>query len=118
MFLTVALAVLAAVLQLAIAVTLVRKYVRTKDVGFVWLGMAVVIWPFMKVLVVRVFFDRFIHGQLGFYPFSLVEHGQMSVGSFVTLVNLLQQLIGFGLLLVAVLYLCKAKSNGSNRQAV
>jgi hypothetical protein len=118
MFLTVPLVALAAVLQLAIAATLVRKYVRTQDVGFVWLGMAVIIWPFAKALLTRVFFDRFIRGQLGFYPFSLVDHGQISVGSFVTLVNLLQQLIGFGLLLVAVLYLCKAKSNSGNRQAV
>jgi hypothetical protein len=117
-FLAIPLVASAVVLQLAIAVTLVLKYVRTQDVGFVWLGLAVVIWPLMKVLVVRVFFDRFIHGQLGFYPFSLVDRGQMSVGSFVTLVNMLQQLIETGLLFVAVLYLRKAKSTSSNEQAV
>ena len=118
MFLTIPLVALAVVLQLAIAATLVRKYVRTHDVGFVWLGLAVVIWPVIKGLVERVFSDRLIHGQLRFYPFSLVERGQISVGSFVTVVNRLQGLIGAGLLLVAVLYLCNRKSNSSNRQAV
>ena len=36
---------IALALHLVLAVVLVRKYLQTRDVGFVWLGMAVVIWP-------------------------------------------------------------------------
>lgn len=116
MFLNIPLVALAVILQLAIAAALILKYVRTRDVGFVWLGVAVFIWPFIKALVVRVFYDRFIRGQLGFYPFSLVKSGQVSAGYLVLLFDSLQQLIASSLLLVAVLYLYKA--NSSNRQAV
>jgi hypothetical protein len=111
---------LALVLHLVIAIVLVRKYLRTRDVGFVWLGVAVVIWPLVSFLLQHsegVLVNRIVRGQrVGFYPFSLLERGQMSIGSFIYSLNLLQQLIGVCLLLVAVLYLSKTKSNG-NREA-
>ena len=37
------------VLYAAIVTVLVRKYLRTHDVGFVWLGVAVVVWPLLSV---------------------------------------------------------------------
>jgi hypothetical protein len=40
------LAVTALLLHLAIAVILVRKFIQTRDIGFIWLGAAVVIGPF------------------------------------------------------------------------
>ncbi len=111
---------LALVLHLAIAAVLVRKYLRTRDVGFVWLGVAVVIWPLVSRMLEHgelVLIDRLVKGQqVGYYPFSLVERGQMSIGGLMTSLNLLQQLVGVGLLLVAVLFLYKTKGN-SNPQA-
>jgi hypothetical protein len=105
------------VLEFALAVALIRKYVRTRDAGFIWLGMAVVIWPLVARYGGRVLVDRLVNKQpIGFYPFTLVEQGQTSVGSFVYSLGLLEQLIGVGLLLVAVLYLCKTQGN-PNRQA-
>jgi hypothetical protein len=111
------LAALALVLQLAIAFILVRKYLRTRDVGFVWLGVAVVIWPLLSRLLEtgeHVLMSRLARRQVvGVFPFSLVEHGQLTAGGLMVSFTLLQQLIGVCLLLVAVLYLSKTKSAGN-----
>jgi hypothetical protein len=111
------LSALALVLHLAIAVVLVRKYLRTSDIGFVWLGVAVVIWPLVSRLLEHgelVLIDRLVKGQpVGYFPFSLVERGQMSIGGLMTSLNSLQQVFGVGLLLVAVVYLYKTKSNSN-----
>jgi hypothetical protein len=48
---------------------------------------------------------------VGFYPFTLVASGQMTIGSLVTSLAVFQQLIGICLLLVAVLYLARAKNH-------
>lgn len=102
------------ILYVALAVVLVRKYLRTRDVGFVWLGVAVIIWPIVSRVLLSysesILMRRLSNGQpVGFYPFSLVEGGHMTIGSLVLSLNLLQQLIGNGLLLVAVFYLYKSK---------
>ena len=74
------LAALAVVLHFVIAIILVRKYLRTRDVGFVWLGVAVVIWPLVSLLLERgerSLIDRVVHHRVvGFYPFSLVSMGK------------------------------------------
>lgn len=102
------------VLYLGISVVLVRKYLRTRDAGFIWLGAAIVIWPLVSRLLVYgelVFVDRLFHGHpVGFFPFSLVERQQMSAGFLINSLNLTQQLIGACLLLIAVLSLSRAKS--------
>jgi hypothetical protein len=115
------LAALAVVLHFVIAIVLVRKCVRTRDVGFVWLGAAVVIWPLVSRLLElgeRSLIDRLAqHRVVGFYPFSLVEHGQMTLGGLVAPLSWFQQLIGICLLLVAVLYLSKTKNTTDLRAA-
>jgi len=106
--------VVALVLHVAIAVILVRQYLRTRDVAFVWLGVAVVIWPGVsRVLEAgeKVYIDRLVsHQSVGFYPFTLVASGQMTIGSLVTWFALFQQMVGVCFLLVAVLYLSRAKT--------
>ena len=110
------LAALTLILHIAIAIILFRKFLKTRDVGFIWLGVAVVIWPLVSRLLEHVFIDRLARHQLvGFYPFSL--HGQMSLGNLVASLALLQQLIGICLLLVAVLYLAKTKPDSNPQMA-
>jgi len=108
------LAVTAILLHLAIGVLLVRKFTQTRDIGFIWLGLAVVLWPLLSKLLdvgVRVLIERTLNHQwTGFYPFTLVERGQMTLGSLVASLAVFQQLIGVCLLLVAVLYLSKTKT--------
>ena len=109
------LAVIALLLHVAIAVILVRKFIQTRDIGFIWLGAAVVIWPLLsklldageRVLIVR----TMNHQWAAFYPFTLVERGQITLGSLVTLLAIFEQLIGVCLLLIAVLYLAKTKND-------
>jgi hypothetical protein len=108
------LGVAALLLHLAIAIILVRKYIQTRDVGFVWLGGAVVIWPLVSKLLdvgERVLIDRTLNHQWTFYPFTLVQQGEMSIGSLVASLAFFKQLIGVCLLLIAVLYLSKTKTN-------
>lgn len=107
--------VLTVAAQLAIIVVLVRTFLRTRDTGFVWLGAAVVIWPFVSSLLDaggRFLLDDHARGHLaGLFPFSLVERGQMTLGDLVMSVAYFKILIGFVLLLVAVLHLSKTKNN-------
>ena len=101
------LAASAVVLHVAIAVILVRQYLRTRDIGLVWLGAAVVVWPLVSRLLEageRVSMDRVIHKQAVIYPFTLVASGQMTSGSLVLSFAVFQELIGVCLLLTAVLY--------------
>jgi hypothetical protein len=104
-------------LHLAIAVVLVRKYVRTHDIGFAWLGVAVVIWPLVTSLIgyeIRGPIGRVAaHQAVGIYPFTLVEQGQMSLGQLVASLAMAQQLIGVILLFVALLYLSRTKGANS-----
>jgi hypothetical protein len=100
-------------LYVALALALAGKYLRTRDAGFVWLGVALILWPLAAYWLNQgegVLIDRVLHGQApGFYPFSLIATGQLTVGELVSLTRSVQQLIGVGLLLVAVLYLSRAK---------
>jgi hypothetical protein len=85
------------------------------------LGVAVVIWPLVSRLFERgehVFIDRLArHQSVGFYPFSLVEREQMTLGNLVVSLALFQQLIGICLLLVAVLYLARTKPDSNPKMA-
>lgn len=105
---------LALISYLAIAVLLVRKYMHTREVGFIWLGVAAVIWPVASRLLdysERALIDRAVrHQPISFYPFSLVEHGDITIGGLVGALATGQQLVAAVLLLVAVLYLYRVNN--------
>jgi hypothetical protein len=59
---------------------------------------------------VRAAIDRVASKQpVGFFPFSLVEHGHLTLGELVAYLGSLSQLVGVCLLLVAVLYLSRTR---------
>src|SRR5579862_572636 len=93
-------------LYLALAVVLTRKYVRTHDIGFIWLGVAVFIWPLLSKVLdrgINVLIERLLrHQSIGVYPFTLVEHGDITIGSLLTAIATARQFVGVALLLVAV----------------
>ena len=99
--------------HIAIVALLARQYFRTRDIGLIWLAVAVVFWPFMSRMLQtgeKVFVDRLVrHQPVDLFPFSLVESGKLTTGSLVLLLTYAQQLIGVVLLLVAVFYLSKMK---------
>jgi hypothetical protein len=107
------LAALTLICYIAIIALLARQYLRMRDPGLIWLAVAVVVWPFMSRMLQtgeKVFIDRIArHQPVGLFPFSLVEKGQVSIGSLVLLLTYAQQLIGVVFLLVAVFYLSKMR---------
>jgi hypothetical protein len=101
------------VLYVTIIAALVHKYRRTKDQGFLWLGVPLVILPLLGVPLghwLRDAVDRLASGgRVGFFPFTLVEQGQMTLGSLVVVFASVRQLVWSGLILTAILMLHKAK---------
>ena len=85
------------VMYLAVAILLVQTYRRTRDVGFIWLGVAVLVWP----LVARGLGVVIERGGIGPFPIT---------GPLVALVRLGQQISSLVLLMVAVLRLGKSKT--------
>jgi hypothetical protein len=110
---TVVLAALAFALHVVVAIVLLRRYLRSRDVGFIWLGIAVLIWPFVSNLLnqgQRVLVSRFLNNQpVGFLSpvQAWVRSGDISVGHLLGTLAMGQQLIGIILLLCAVLYLSR-----------
>jgi len=101
------------VLYLAIIAALVHKYRRTRDQGFLWLGVPLVILPLLGVPLdheLQLAVDMLAGGgRVGFFPFTLVERGTISLGSLVLLLGLVRQLEWSGLMLTAILMLHKSK---------
>jgi len=104
------------VLLILVAVILVHKYSRTRDVGLLWLAIAVVVWPLVSRLIEHRAFAHFgsdVQGHpVGFYQF-LVAKGQVSPGTLLLAFTLAQQFIGAGFLLLAALYLYRGRRNAT-----
>jgi hypothetical protein len=102
------LAAVTVVFYLAIATMLLLKYLHTRDVGFVWLGAAVIVWPLLGSLLgygQRLFIHRFGGG-----PFY-------TIGELVVAIMYARQIIGLALLFTAVFYLSKTKGQTEMRVA-
>jgi hypothetical protein len=113
------LGLLAVLLHLAIAVVLIRKYLRTHDAGFIWLGIAVVAWPLVSRMLDfgsgHLIARLARHEWVGLYPFSLVATGQITLGQLVLYLGLFSQLVGVCLLFIAVLYLANSRNSFQTR---
>jgi hypothetical protein len=82
------LAASAFVLYFAIVIVALRGYLRTRNIGFVWLGTGVFIWALI---------------------FALVEHQRFPINSL----NLTLQVIGASLFLVSVFALARARAKAA-----
>jgi hypothetical protein len=95
------------VLYSAVAVLLVWKYRRSRDPGFLWLGLPLVLLPFVALplaLWLQAGVDRLELGQqVSIFPFTLVEQGRLTMGRLLTLLNLVEHVVWGVLSLVAVL---------------
>lgn len=81
------------VLALAIIAALTYKYVTTRDIGFVWLAIAMLVWPFGAATFRAPLVAHWIRG------------GHVDLGVAYTEVTMAARLIGLVLQLIAVLYL-------------
>ena len=101
-------------LYAAVAVLLACKYRRSGDVGFLWLGLPLVLLPLVALplaLWLQAGVDRLVLGQqVSTFPFTLVEQGRLTMGSLLTLLNLMEHVVWGVLALIAILAL-----NGSRK---
>jgi hypothetical protein len=98
---------LAVLARISIVILLVWRYLRTREVGLLWLGAGLVVWPTISSLLGlggRDLIDRW----QGHLP-SLIERVHLSIGDIVMASTLLEQFIGSCLLLVGILYLSNTK---------
>ena len=84
-------------LYVAVAVLLVPKYRGTGDAGLLWLGLPLVVLPLVALplaLWLQAGVDRLLLGQhVNAFPFTLVEQGRLTMGSLLTLLNLVQHVV-------------------------
>jgi hypothetical protein len=100
-------------LYLAIAAALIRKYKNTGDMGFLWLGLAVVLWPLVSNLIFgwggHILMQHFMNSHPAKHPAS--GTGPASGGNLQIALDLVQKAIGLVLLLIAVRILSPKESN-------
>ena len=106
--------VLYVALQALVFVALAAGYVRTRNGGLAWLGVAIFIWPLAWDLLTHAFIrpgiDQASMGETaGTFPFTLVSSGQMTLGSFLAALSYVQLIGGQVLMLVAVLKLAASR---------
>jgi len=95
-------------LYLAVAALLVHKYRQTRDVGFIWLGSAVLIWPLLARLLAYALGVPMVRPGPGPY---------FTFGGLALPLNQVQQVISLMLLFAAVFQLGKAQRNADTRAA-
>jgi hypothetical protein len=104
-------AILTSAVPIVTAVILVRRFLRTRETGFIWLGVATLIWPLASVLLKNgvmhlINWDGYGH-SIGMFPFTLVERGYATYGEILASFNYTQALVGAVLLLIAVMQLSR-----------
>jgi hypothetical protein len=95
------------VLLIATAVAVVTMYLRTRNVGFVWLGGAAVLWPILSSLLrmhVQGQAIRALRGEaVGSVP--LIGHPDITYGALLEALSISGTVIATILMLIAILYL-------------
>jgi hypothetical protein len=102
------LAAITVVFYLSIATMLLLKYLHTRDVGFVWLGVAVIVWPLLSSPLQ--YGQRLLIDRVGGGPFY-------TIGELVVTITYARQIVGLALLFTAVFYLSKTKGQTDMRVA-
>jgi len=92
-------------MYLAVLVILLRKYRRTRDIGLVWLGVALLVCPSLSGLLE--IGQHFLIGR--FTPGGFMGR-QITLSNLITYSSLLRQMAAIALLLVAVSYLYNSKN--------
>jgi hypothetical protein len=103
-------------LYLALAFVLIRKYKSTGDAGFIWLGVAVLIWPLLSNLLGwagQMAIGHFASHHAGAHKNS----GPLSGSDLAIVFGFLQQVIGLGLLFFAVHLLAEGREKAEQAEA-
>jgi hypothetical protein len=100
--------IVAALLYIALAYFLVRRYIHSRNKGFIWLGGAFFLWPFIQN-VLGVYQLHLLNGMMTRqYPSWLSTNG-ITPGVFMEDFRLAELTVLPALLLIAVYYLGNRK---------
>ncbi len=96
-------------LYMYLAWMLLQKYKNTGDTGFMWLGVAVILWPFAATLLGSGGHALMQHYMASHPAKAHVKrvHSPIEVDALPAVLASIQQAIQVGLLLVAVHFLAK-----------
>jgi hypothetical protein len=95
------------VLYLVLLATLLRKYKSTGEAGFVWLGLAVIVWPILSNLLGwggHALIEHIVSNHL-FKPKASQGAGLNPTDSLSILLDFVRQFVGIILLLISVHFL-------------
>jgi len=96
-------------LFVAVAVALVCKYRESRQSGFLWLVVSLVLFPLLSLPIahwIKGAVDRLSAGEPNaVFPFSLVESGRMTLGSLLSFWNGASHIVWSGFVLVGILML-------------
>lgn len=105
---SIALVIVVAALYITFAYLLLRAYLRSHNKGFIWLGIAYLLWPNVEILL-RIYqkhvLNRIIASQ---FP-SWFPYKSMTPGAFISYTAMTQAIVLPILLVVAVYYLGNLK---------
>ena len=108
---------IAVLLYIAVLVVLVRSYIHTRNIGFIWLGAYVILGPVVRAHLrgpeLRLFLSFSRHQPVNWYPANLVQYGQISPLTFMSGLALIEAGIGVIVLVIAVSYLGRLQVSNS-----
>ena len=89
---------------------LATSYARTRNAGFLLLGVAVFVWPFVSRLIdgaQHYFLDRMSHRPEGLYNLARADFSFADLLTVVNTLTYLRGVVGLILMLIAVVYLAR-----------
>ena len=105
-------------LFVAVTVVLVCKYRESRQSGFLWLAVPLVLLPFLSLPIahwIKVAVDRLSAGEPNaMFPFSLVESGHMTLGSLLSFWNGASHIVWSGFVLAGIQMLGKRRHQNRN----
>jgi len=103
-----ALTIMAAVLYILLAYLFVRKYLRTRNPGFIWLGIAFILWPIAE-LFLNAYVRHLVRGWINGHPANWILSLNMTPGTLYAYSAVTQRIGLLVLLIFSVYYLSNRK---------
>ena len=105
-------------LFVAVAVALVYRYRESRQSGFLWLAVPLVLLPLLSLPIahwIKTSVDRLSASEPNaMFPFSLVESGRMTLGSLLSFWNGASHIVWSGFVLVGILMLGERRHRERN----
>ncbi|MFC1672058.1 hypothetical protein ACFL01_02860 [Planctomycetota bacterium] len=101
-------------LYAATFVILLRCYRWSGNKGFLWLGVAVAVWPIVDIVLQNVlthYQQVVINGERpGLFPYSIMATGSVTLGTFRMYHDLIKDVVGSSLVFLSVIMVWKGRA--------